>query len=192
VMPVISAPRPATGGTPTDGLAGPPPRRGLGAPHGATPFLTHLLTGSRLPRLTRTLTRVPRRRRAPGRRLWLMIRPFFTLVEYARLMRPSAHRFAARSRRACATVFLFTFGTTQRTTAGGRTTGGGGGCGSGGSGGGRGEGWGGGRGRGGGGGGGPATGSSFVRNASAAPPLKVVSKASGVVGKSVEGVFPVR
>jgi hypothetical protein len=58
----------------------------------------------------------------------------FDLAEYARLTRPSPHRFEARSRRACVTVFPFTFGTTQRAWVGGRTgdgnAGGGGGGGS--------------------------------------------------------------
>ena len=61
-----------------------------------------------------------------------MTRPRLILAEYARLTRPSPHRFEARSRRACATVFFFTLGTTQRAWVGGRTAGGGGGGGGGG------------------------------------------------------------
>jgi hypothetical protein len=62
-----------------------------------------------------------------------MILPFFTLGEYARLTRPSVHRFDLSSVRACGSVLPFTFGTTQRTAAG--AGGGGGGAGGGGGGG---------------------------------------------------------
>jgi hypothetical protein len=55
-----------------------------------------------------------------------MTRPRLILAEYARLTRPSPHRFEASSRRACATVLFFTLGTTQRAWVGGRTGGGGG------------------------------------------------------------------
>jgi hypothetical protein len=62
-----------------------------------------------------------------------MIRLFFTLDEYLRLILPSAHRRAASSRRAAGTVFPLTFGTTQRACAGGRGCGDGGGGAGGGS-----------------------------------------------------------
>jgi hypothetical protein len=58
-----------------------------------------------------------------------MILPRRTPPEYLWLARPSAQRRDLSSARARATVFPFTLGTTQRTTAGGR--GGGGGAGGG-------------------------------------------------------------
>jgi hypothetical protein len=120
-------------------------------------------------------TRVPRGRRAPGLRLWLMTRPRVILVEYARLTRPSRHRVEPRSRRACATVFLFTFGTTQGAWVGGRTAGGDGDGGGGGSGGGGGRGgsggWG---GRGGGGGRGDLALAIKIPSGSSTPPAVVI------------------
>jgi hypothetical protein len=65
-----------------------------------------------------------------------MTRPRLIFAEYARLTRPSPHRFEASSRRACGTVLFFTLGTTQRAWVGGRTGGGAGGGGAGGGGGG--------------------------------------------------------
>jgi uncharacterized membrane protein YgcG len=80
----------------------------------------------RRPLLTVRSTLVLRGCRVPGRLLCAITWPFLTLALKACLILPAAHLRALRAAFAFATVFPFTFGTTQRTTAGGRTAGGGG------------------------------------------------------------------